>query len=76
MPEEMPDKTRQLFLIFRDAVQREREAQTIYQRAAELCPDAKLKELLQSFAKDEARHEKVLIQRYNHLRKKYSVQDE
>ncbi|MGD1158693.1 MAG: hypothetical protein ABSA41_23110, partial [Terriglobia bacterium] len=27
MPEEMPDKTRQLFLIFRDAVQREREAQ-------------------------------------------------
>ena len=34
MPEEMPEKTRQLFLIFRDAVQRERDAQVTYKRAA------------------------------------------
>ena len=76
MPGEMPEKTRQLFLIFRDAVQREREAQTIYQHAAELCQDEELKKLLKGFYRDEARHEKALIQRYNRLRKMYGVQDE
>jgi rubrerythrin len=72
----MPEKTKQLFLIFRDAVQREREAQTIYQHAAELCQDEELKKLLKGFQRDEARHEKALIQRYNRLRKLYGVQDE
>lgn len=76
MPGEMPEKTKQLFLIFRDAVQREREAQSIYQHAAELCQDEELKKLLQGFCRDEARHEKALIRRYNRLRKTYGVQDE
>jgi rubrerythrin len=72
----MPEKTKQLFLIFRDAVQREREAQTIYQHAAELCQDEELKKLLEGFQRDEVRHEKALIERYNRLRKLYGVQDE
>ena len=76
MPGEMPEKTKQLFLIFRDAVQREREAQTIYQHAAELCQDEELKKLLEGFQRDEVRHEKALIERYNRLRKLYGVQDE
>jgi rubrerythrin len=72
----MPEKIRQLFLIFKDAVQREREAQSIYQHAAELCQDEELKKLLESFRRDEARHEKMLVQRYNRLRNTYSIQDE
>ena len=73
MPEEMPEKTRELFLIFKDAVEREREAQTTYKHAAEISQDKELKELLMSFSRDEARHEKALVRRYNRLRKKYGV---
>ena len=62
-------------MIFRDAVKREREAQTIYQQAAALCQDEELKKLLESFARDEARHEEALIQRYNRLRDIYGIQD-
>ncbi len=75
MPIEMPEKTKQLFLLFRDAVQRERDAQTLYKEAAELCEDKVLKELLLGFYKDEARHEKLLVQRYNRIAKKYNVKN-
>jgi rubrerythrin len=71
----MSEKTKQLFLIFRDAVQREREAQASYKRAAQLCEDKRLKGILMGFYRDEARHERVLVQRYNRLRKEYSVPD-
>ena len=76
MPEEMPEKTRQLFQIFRDAVQREREAQMTYKHAAEICEDQELKGLLMGFYRDEVRHEEALVQQYNHLCKIYSVQAE
>jgi rubrerythrin len=69
----MSEKTRELFMIFRDAVQREREAQAIYKRAADLCEDEEIKKLLESFYKDEVRHEEALIQRYNDLRNIYGV---
>ena len=76
MPGEMPEKTRQLFLIFKDAVERERDAQNLYKQAAALCEDPALKELLEGFRKDEVRHEKALLQRYKRLRKRYNVPDE
>ena len=63
MPGEMPEKIKRLFLIFKDAVQREQEAQATYQQAAELCQDEELKKILKGFARDEARHEKLLIQK-------------
>jgi rubrerythrin len=72
----MPEKTRRLFLMFKDAMQRERDAQSLYKQAAALCEDEALKELLEGFRKDEVRHEKELLQRYNRLRKRYNVQDE
>jgi rubrerythrin len=76
VPEEMSEKTRQLFFIFKDAVQREQEAQKIYQHAAKFCQDDELKKLFEEFSRDEARHEKALIRRYNRLRKMYGVQNE
>ncbi len=76
MPGEMTEKTRQLFLIFKDTVQRERDAQTLYRQAAALCEDKALKKLILSFCRDEARHEKALVQRYNRLREKYGGQGE
>jgi rubrerythrin len=76
VPKEMPEKIRRLFLIFKNAVEREREAQSVYKRAAELCEDQALKELIEGLYRDEVRHEKVLLLRYNRLRKKYKVQNE
>lgn len=76
MPEEMPKETRELFLIFRDAVQRERDAQIVYKHAAELCEDKEIKGLLMGFYRDEVRHERELLQQYNSLCKRYSVQAE
>jgi rubrerythrin len=76
MSGEMPEMTKQLFLIFREAVQREQEAQALYRRAAELCQDEELKKLIESFYQDEVRHEEALIQRYNDLRNIYGVQKE
>lgn len=76
MPEEIPEKTRQLFLIFRDAVQREREAQITYKRAAELCEDEELKGVLLGFYRDEVRHEEALVEQYERIRDRYSVQPE
>ena len=55
---------------------RERDAQILYTQAAALCDDKEMKEQLMSFHKDEARHEKALVQRYNRLRKKYNVAEE
>jgi rubrerythrin len=74
--EEMPEKARQLFLIFRKAVQREREAQNTYKHAAELCEDKELKGLLVGFYRDEVRHESALVERYNSLCERYGVQAE
>jgi rubrerythrin len=71
MPEEVPDKVRKLFLMFRNAVQREREAQRLYKRAVELCDDQEHRELLEGFGKGQLRHEKALVQGCNRLRKKY-----
>ena len=68
------EKTKQLFSIFKDAVQREREAQILYKQAADLCEDEELRGFLEGLAKDEARHEKVLMQRYNRLAKKHGLE--
>ncbi|MBZ5513761.1 MAG: ferritin-like domain-containing protein [Acidobacteriia bacterium] len=72
----MPEKTMRMFLIFKEALEAEREAQKTYQQAAALCEDAALKKVLEGFYRDEVRHEKALLQRYNRLRKKYNVQGE
>jgi len=76
VPVEMPEKTSQLFLIFKQAVQRERESQAMYKHAAELCQDEELRKLLESFYRDEVRHEEALIQRYNSLREIHGIQGE
>jgi rubrerythrin len=62
--------------MFKDAAQRERDAQRICKQAAALCEDEALKELLEGFRKDEVRHEKALLQPYNRLRRRYDLQDE
>jgi len=62
-----------LFEIFKDAVQREREAQATYKLAADLCEDKDLKKLLMGIRRDEIRHEKTLLARCNRFARKSGI---
>jgi rubrerythrin len=64
-----------LFLIFKDAIQNERQAQTQYKKAADLSDDPVLKSILMDFCRDEMRHEQMLLKRYKLLREQYGVVD-
>ena len=72
----LPEKVQKLFLIFKQAVEDERNAQVMYKKAAELCEDEMCREVFEGFYNDEVRHEKILMQRYNMLREKYGVDKE
>jgi rubrerythrin len=56
-----------LFELFKTAVQDERKAQRVYAQALSLCADPSLRMVLQGLIDDEARHEQILIERYNAL---------
>ena len=72
----LPEKVQKLFLIFKQAVEDERNAQVMYKKAVELCEDEMCREVFEGFYSDEVRHEKILMQRYNMLREKYGVDKE
>ena len=71
----MPKKTKALFMIFKKAVNAEREAQEMYLEAEKQTDDPNLKKILQGFYQDEILHEKELMTQYKILREKYSEFD-
>jgi len=75
MAEAMDDRVKGLFLIFKDALQDEQEAQAKYKKAAQLSDDKELKEVFESLYRDELRHENVLLRRYKVFRKKFNIAD-
>ena len=66
---------KKLFLIFKDAIDGERKAQVLYQKAIRLCEDEFLKKILESFYQDECRHEQELMDRYNKIRTEYNFDE-
>lgn len=72
MEDNMSEKTKKLFLIFKKAIDEERGAQALYQQAIKLCQDEFLKEILEGFYQDELRHEKELMAQYNKIRKEHN----
>jgi len=62
-----PENERRLFEIFKMAVQDERKAQAVYLQALRLCSDPSLRPILEGLIADEARHEQILVERYNVL---------
>lgn len=69
----MSDDEKQLFMIFKNAVESERNAQETYQKAMNLCADPALKAVLKSFCDDEMRHEKEIMKRYQIFRAMYEA---
>ncbi len=67
---ENADSRYDLFVIFKQAVEDERKAQRIYAKALSLCTDPALRPILQQMIEDEARHEQILVSRYQALAKR------
>lgn len=65
----MTEREERLFLLFKKAIESEREAQAMYREAIELCDDPSLISILEQFHEEEVRHEKEILARYNRLRK-------
>ena len=60
----MTDKERQLFEAFSLAVEREREAQVTYGKMAAMAEDPKVREVFEQFQRQEANHERGILQLY------------
>ena len=71
----MSDNEQKLFMIFKNAVTAERDAQTKYEAAIQLCDDPQLKSVLKGFCEDEARHETEIMKRYQHFRRNFRTDD-
>ncbi len=76
MPEQMSEKLRKLFIIFKEAVESERKAQKMYKEAISFCEDELTKKIIESLYQDEIRHEREVIENYNRLRSELEIQNE
>ncbi len=76
MPDQISEKLGKLFIIFKKAVESEREAQEMYKEAILLCEDELTKKVLEGLYQDEIRHERNVIGSYNRLRSELKIQDE
>jgi rubrerythrin len=68
MASPLPERVRKLFLLFKRAVEDEKNAQTLYQQALEVCDDEVMRKALKQLYEDERRHERELITFYNQMR--------
>jgi rubrerythrin len=66
---------RRLFEIFQEAIQAEKGAQRLYAEARDMCDEPALKRVLESFRKDEAKHEQMLVERYAKFRARFAAED-
>ncbi|TNF56724.1 hypothetical protein EP227_00415 [bacterium] len=57
-----------LFEIFKFAVDREHEAYETYKGIAEKVDDEDLKKIFEEIANDELRHKELIMEQYNNLR--------
>ncbi|NOZ78723.1 MAG: hypothetical protein GXP48_06000 [Acidobacteria bacterium] len=76
MSDEMPENIRKLFLTFKHAIEAERAAQATYLQAKKLTDDPALAGILEGFYQDEVRHERILMDRYKILRRKFNTETE
>ena len=71
---EMNANVKNLFDLFKMAIEAERNAQQMYKEALQYCEKPIMKGVLQKLYEEETRHEKVLIKYYNQLRKEYDIE--
>ncbi len=64
----LTEKQEKLLVLFKGAIEREREAQKVYSEMVPLNDDPTIKHILEQFIEQERQHEKTLLKIYNDLR--------
>jgi len=68
MQKPLSEKQRQLFELFKVAIEREQEAQQLYADMALNCEDGELRQVIDTLRESERMHEELLLERYKFLR--------
>ena len=71
----LTDKQEKLLLLFKEAVEREREAQNDYSNMLSLNDDPEVRGIIESFIRQEKQHEEILLRIYNDLRNTGAFKD-
>lgn len=69
----MTERDKQLFLIFRRAVESEREAQAMYLEAMTVCDRPEIHGLLERLHEEEKAHERDLMAHYTALKEQFDT---
>jgi rubrerythrin len=69
------EKHERLLLLFKDAIERERDSQKLYAEMLLNCEDPELKQVIESLRFEEQTHEEVLVDRYAALRRTDKYRD-
>jgi len=64
----LTDRQQRILILFKVAIERERESQALYSEMLENCDDPELRQLIESLRASEQAHEEVLLDRYSVLR--------
>jgi rubrerythrin len=64
----LTDKQQRILLLFKVAIERERESQHLYAEMLQNCEDAALAQIIESLLASEQTHEEMLLDRYAMLR--------
>ena len=71
MSSKSSEKLKSMFLMFKKAIDAERDAQALYKEIISVCEDKYLCVLFEGFHNDEVKHEKAIMAQYNQMRKLY-----
>jgi rubrerythrin len=64
----LTEKQEKLLVLFKGAIEREREAQKFYGEMLPLNDDPAIKGIIETFVRQEKHHEETLLKLYNNLR--------
>jgi rubrerythrin len=71
----LTEKQKRLLILFRQAIESERDAQKLYSDMLMHCEDSSIKRVLEDLIVEERRHEEHLIEKYNELRSTTEFKD-
>jgi rubrerythrin len=69
MSSPLTEKQARILILFKEAIEKEQDAQKMYSEMLLNCEDPELKEIIESLLVAEQAHEEILLDRYAALRK-------
>ncbi len=69
MSSPLTEKQTKLLSLFKLAINNERQAQALYRETLLYCEDESLRTIIESFIREESKHEQALLSKYKEIRK-------